>query len=223
MNRALVLLSCVLLINININAQHDIDRFHSTLEMCNLAFKLPEGYEELEVQEFRPIQGQHFDRMYYSMVNLDKDILIGFLPVPYIHFDEEDMEFHVGMAKLYNPDITSETIALGNNAWKGWAGSYVDLNTGPPVPLDAKMTALAHADTAVIFPLKMEYPYKGHYTKCKYVIIHRDNRGDGRILYFYHNGNAHLVDDEIERTWGMLQFRADSLHKPTPIQRTRKN
>ena len=38
--------------------------------------------------------------------------------------------------------------------------------------------------------------------------LYKDNWGRVEILFFYNKGDDALVDEEINRTWGMLKFKS---------------
>jgi hypothetical protein len=55
--------------------------------------------------------------------------------------------------------------------------------------------------------MKIENKYMGIYGRCKKIELHKDNVSRAEILFFYNKGDDALVDEEIERTWGMLKFQ----------------
>jgi hypothetical protein len=64
-----------------------------------------------------------------------------------------------------------------------------------------------NADRGVTYNMKMDNKYKHVYTRCKKVELYKDNVGRAEILFFYNKGDDALVDEEIEKTWGMLKFK----------------
>jgi len=196
-----------------------IDQFTFWLNECNLEFQMPDGYEEVKAEDkvyYSPEKGKFLGRILYKIINQEKDIVIGLTTIPIFDATEKELKVRLLMARAAQPgkEITLADVHQ-NNAWKNTIKAHIDSAASPPVYADAYRRELINADTAVIFPMKVDNPYQDTYTKCKYVVIQRDNRGEGQLLCFYHDDNAHLVDEEIRRTWGVLKFRADSLHSPT--------
>ena len=73
--------------------------------------------------------------------------------------------------------------------------------------LDTLHLKKVNADRGVIYNLKVDYKYRGIYAKCKKIALYKDNMGRVEILFFYNKGDDALVDEEIEKTWGMLKFK----------------
>ena len=68
-----------------------------------------------------------------------------------------------------------------------------------------------NADRGVIYNLKVDYKYRGVYVKCKKIALYKDNMGRVEILFFYMENQEKIVNEEIEKTWGMLKFKYDFL------------
>lgn len=49
--------------------------------------------------------------------------------------------------------------------------------------------------------------YAGKFSRCKMLVIHKDNRGDVFIYYWYNEKSADVIDKVIEQTKGMIAFK----------------
>lgn len=175
---------------------------------------IPDKYQEFQVNDefFIPVKRNIFGRFGYGLINEKNDILIAIAVVPYINATDKDLEFMLATTRAANPDknIRLEDVHP-NNLWKNSISSFIDSAAGKAISADQSMISALNADTVVIFPLKMDNLYLGKYNKCQYVLIHKNDTGDGRILYFYTDENARMIDKEIADTWGFLKFQKDSL------------
>ena len=195
----------------------DIENFFPTwIRRSGIEFSMPEGYKKSDVDDrkkYYPTKGIHLPSSYlYTIINKENDIIIGMygLPISKTEYTEQERHVLTVMAKYYNPDIViTEEYFNPNNAWKGAMNGLVDSTATPflfPVT-DDQMKEL-NADTVIIFQMKIDEDrtFQGKYNRCKYVLMQKDSTGLGTILYFYHDENAHLVDAEIARTWGILRY-----------------
>lgn len=65
-----------------------------------------------------------------------------------------------------------------------------------------------NADRGYVYNAKVRKGgYLGIYPRCKKVIVYKDNVGRAEILFFYKYGQDNIVNQEIEKTWGMLKFK----------------
>lgn len=65
-----------------------------------------------------------------------------------------------------------------------------------------------NADRGVLYNLKMNNKYMKIYSRCKKLILYKNEWGRAEILFFYNKGDDKLVEEEIKRTWGMLKFKS---------------
>ena len=196
-------------------AQQKLTPEHSFLNECNLAYKQPEGYRyfETESHDFLPLISKGGMGVLEYLIHTGNDIMIGVSAIPFMEADDNELRFRASLTNSVNKnnDATMESVHPNNN-WKNMMRTYADSVKGTDVEFDDLIPL--NADTVVVFPVKMEQVHLGKYDKCKSVIMHKDYAGVGRLLYFYHDQNEHLVDAEIRRTWGTLVFRPDSLDSP---------
>lgn len=73
--------------------------------------------------------------------------------------------------------------------------------------LDTLQLKKVNANRGIIYNLKVSNKYCGVYPLCKKIILHKDHVGRAEIFFFYNKGDDVLVDDEINKTWGMLKFK----------------
>jgi len=73
--------------------------------------------------------------------------------------------------------------------------------------LDTLQLKKVNANRGVIYNLNVENKYCGVYSLCKKIKLHKDHVARAEILFFYNKGDDALVDEEINKTWGMLKFK----------------
>jgi len=162
-------------------------------------------------KRYSPSKGVDLNSYPYTVVNPENDIMIGMysLRIKGSEYSKKEKDFLLAFAKAADPNTTVTGEFSPNNSWKDSTKPLVDTTASPvylPVT-DGQIEAL-NADTVVIFHVKIDEDraFQGKYTHCKSVVMHKDYTGFSVILYFHHEGNKHLVDDEIARTWGVLKF-----------------
>jgi hypothetical protein len=85
--------------------------------------------------------------------------------------------------------------------------SEVDTTLSKIKYLDTLHLNKVKADSGVIYNMKISTKYMGIYTRCKKIVLYKSEWGRTEILFFYNKGDDALVDEEIEKTWGMLKFK----------------
>jgi hypothetical protein len=89
----------------------------------------------------------------------------------------------------------------------GSIANQIDSTLSKMKYLDTFQLKKVNASRGVIYDMKVDYKYRGIYAKCKKIELYKDNMGRVEILFFYNKGDDTLVDEEIEKTWGMLKFK----------------
>ncbi len=70
-----------------------------------------------------------------------------------------------------------------------------------------------HADDAIMYKVNMSITkpgtekYRNKYDSCKEVLIHKNDRADIMIYYWYNESSAAKIDECIEKTKAMLIFK----------------
>lgn len=65
-----------------------------------------------------------------------------------------------------------------------------------------------NADRGYTYNIKVQDKYLGIYPRCKKIELYKDNIGRAEILFFYKDNQQNIIDEEIEKTWGMLRFKS---------------
>ncbi|TRX26599.1 hypothetical protein FNW25_08230 [Flavobacterium franklandianum] len=73
--------------------------------------------------------------------------------------------------------------------------------------LDTLQLKKVNTNRGVIYNMKIDNKYMDIYTRCKKIELYKDNVGRVEIFFFYNKGDDVLIDEEIEKTWGMLKFK----------------
>jgi hypothetical protein len=82
-----------------------------------------------------------------------------------------------------------------------------DLSLSKVKYIDTTQFKKLNANRGITFNMKLDNKYRNIYSRCKKIEVYKDNVGRAEILFFYYKGDDALVDEEIEKTWGMLKFK----------------
>lgn len=73
--------------------------------------------------------------------------------------------------------------------------------------IDSLQLKKVNADRGAIYNIRINNKYMAVYGRCKKIELYKDDVGRAEILFFYNKGDDALVDEEINKTWGMLKFK----------------
>lgn len=182
----------------------------------NLGVHIPDGYLVEKLEEtllyFLGHNKTH-GGFYFNIYPTDKEMVISVKRVEILGYDEEErLKFRARRAKFYHPDGINLDKYRFNNIWKLSIPPAIDSTQGKAVGLGRYYEKKSRADTVVLYPLKMEegYSYQDKYTKCKVVILHKNDIWRAIIFYFFTDEiGSEEVDREIKRSWGFLRFKEE--------------
>jgi hypothetical protein len=191
-----ILLFPFLLCSFHTNAQEEpLDKtFRFYLSENRLIFSIPKSYFGLDsVHDYDPSPKYLQTLLHYSIKNKTDDIIIAF--ASYAIREPKEL-----LKKMFpkSKDINTLTPYLN---------SEVDSTQSIPVKIEEKKLKQINADNGYIYNMKIVYPYLNKYNFCKKIIIHKDNVSNAEILFFYTKKEEYKVDDVIQKTWGILQFK----------------
>ncbi|MBA0882572.1 hypothetical protein [Flavobacterium undicola] len=131
-----------------------------------------------------------------SMINKDNQIMIC---VAVIHYPE-------GKTRAQKYLIATRDL---NRLYEKGLSSVMDTRLSKLIYIDAPHIKKMNANRGYLYNLKVRKNlYLGIYPRCKKLIVYKDNVGRVEILFFYKYGQDDIVKQEIEKTWGMLKFKA---------------
>lgn len=178
--------------------QLDINFKGNTDKYYNMEYQVPKDYHGIEVRHF-PL---YYDKKYirssfnYGIKHKKHAILVVFaliIPIP----PETPRSEHARKI-LGDPSIINlEAIA-----------SEIDTTFSKMKYLDTLQLKKVNTNKGVIYNMKINVKYMGVYGRCKKIELYKEDIGRVEILFFYNKGNDALVDEEINRTWGMLKFKS---------------
>ena len=159
-------------------------------------YQVPRDYQGIEVQGcYFPDEKNLQSNIQHSIKYEKHDIVIAFALVTTMRDDSPKGK---RIREVFgNPDL----INLGSIA------NQIDSTLSKMKYLDTIQLKKVNASRGVIYNMKIINKYMGIYGRCKKIELYKDNMGRVEILFFYNKGDDALVDEEIEKTWGMLKFK----------------
>lgn len=138
-----------------------------------------------------------------------------FIQSSFIHsIKHKYLDIEIAFALLTSkPDNTTRGIRIREVFGNPYAinlkaiNNEADLSLSKVKYIDTIQFKKLNADRGITFNMKLDNKYRHLYSRCKKVEIFKDDIGRAEILFFYNKGDDALVDEEIEKTWGMLKFK----------------
>jgi hypothetical protein len=164
--------------------------------LYDMLFQLPKNYHGIAVQGFYISNNTNLQSdLQYGIKNKKHKIVIAFALVKSIPTNTprgkriRELSGNPGKLNERVIDLEADTV-LGKVKY-----------------LDTVFLKKVKADSGVIYNLKINSKYMGIYARCKKITLYKSEWGRTEILFFYNKGYDALVDEEIEKTWGMLKFK----------------
>ena len=162
----------------------------------DMNYQVPGDYYGIAVEScYFPDEENLQSALHHGIKNDKHDVVVAFALV--IN-KRDDSPRGKRMREVFgNPDL----INLGSIA------NQIDSTLSKMKYLDTIQLKKVNASRGVIYNMKIINKYMGIYGRCKKIELYRDNMGRVEILFFYNKGDDALVDEEIEKTLGMLKFK----------------
>lgn len=209
--RILFLFIC-LLFSCSLTAQTRHSMTNDFLKHARAVYNKPHGYTEVDSLRklYSPFPGKYMGLIPVNLTNNKKDILIGLFFTPYKETSELKKKL---MLKVYNATHSNNQKTRKDfgdlaNQWENIIKVNIDSLQGEAKGMGEFYERKSNTDTVVVFPMKITTPYHDKYTKCKYVIAYKKDRGIARIFYFYTEAiDPKIIDIEIKRTSDLVRFK----------------
>jgi hypothetical protein len=182
-----------------LQAQNQLDKkFKKDADnLYDMLYQLPKNYHGIAVQGFYIANNKNLQSdLQYGIKNKKHKIVIAFALVKSIPTNTprgkriREVSGNPGKINERVIDLEADTV-LGKVKY-----------------LDTVFLNKVKADSGVIYNMKISSKYMGIYARCKKIILYKSEWGRTEILFFYNKKDDALVDEEIEKTWGMLKFKA---------------
>ncbi len=182
-----------------LQAQNKLDKkFKIDANKWNdVEYQVPKNYYGIVVKQFY-IANKDFiqSSFYHGIKNKRHNIVVGFALIT-AKPDTTPRSIRIREASGDPGKINLKAIAV-----------EVDSTLSKMKYIDTLQLKKVNANRGVIYNMKMAHKYMGIYAICKKIELYKDNWGRVEILFFYNKGDDALVDEEINRTWGMLKFKS---------------
>ncbi|MBB6130584.1 hypothetical protein [Mucilaginibacter lappiensis] len=180
---------------LGLNAPHG-KIFDNVCHAIGAVYKCPVGFRELDTTErFMPGNRILLDSFVQELEGKKDDIMICFAVANYKLFNEVRI-------RKYSPNYSK------NDEYKNRIKSKIDSSRYSFTPYKREFThKVFNADTAGIYDFVPQDPYRNRYPLTKIVTIHKQDRADIEVFYFYNEKSKNRINKYIADTQGMIQFQ----------------
>lgn len=174
----------------------NIKDFPGYVKSMGMTYKAPSSFIETQVDNsYRPGNDMVISAFFYELSSQKSDILITISILDLTHINDS-------ISRIVSP----------RNAY----GKNLDFLRGIQIESDVSRDQLIfisnketekfyNADNAAIYKFRNNRSYKGN-KFCKVVLIHKKDRADIQLYYWYNDNSKDLVDAIMEQTRTMLRF-----------------
>ncbi|ATP58422.1 hypothetical protein CPT03_19120 [Pedobacter ginsengisoli] len=170
--------------------------FHKTLKNEDLEYRLPNGYNET-FKDINARMGVIFLSASMCQLQTNDDSILLYITIQ-----------HIDTTKAMYNKLKSWGLEFDVNE------SYLNLNTDtikhPIIHFSAGYSRRKfNAHDSGMFELEypLQYAYRGIYTKCKGIFIHKNDMCDIKLYYFYTDKSAVNLKKNIRRSYNILRFK----------------
>jgi len=169
------------------------EKFNARLTAFDISYTKPEGYVESDsiLELINGAIPNRFGSSYYNLTSKKDSIVICF---------------------QFNGPIDTSNILSGFPGNDGGSfdpnKNYIPYKTRYEIFPAVYSARIYNADVSGMYdfvPFKNESAI-GRYDKCKVIFIHKNNKVDVHLFYYYNKGNEKKVKRHIKATKGMLRF-----------------
>lgn len=181
----------------SLKAQKDLEaKFkNNTGKYYGMEYQIPKNYQGMPVESFYSANGKFAQSaLDFGIKNKKNNIVVAFALIP----THDDSPRGIRMREVSGSPNKINSVLIANE---------IDSVLSKVTYLDTFQLKKVNANRGVIYNMKINNKYKGVYARCKKISLYKDNVGNVDILFFYNKEEDALVDDEIEKTWGMLKFK----------------
>lgn len=161
----------------------------------NISYRQPRGFIESDSTEAVNFANGHFhNALDYSLKTNKADIIVG---ISFQHLAPPS-DFVKRLAPNYDP----------NKNYLHYTELRADTTKEKVVFYSKEYCRKKfNADVGAKFCMTSNRSFRGKYPYCKVVILHKENRSDIMLLYFYTDESRKELDRIIKQTAGMLRYK----------------
>lgn len=174
----------------------DKEIFNAESKRSGFEYNLPEGFKELDLIELQ-LPGNRillntFDR---EIENKEKNIVVCFTVTNFSSINDS-------IVREISPSYVK------NDQYKSEVKSKIDSTHNKLTYFNKDYTQKTfNADVAGIYDFIPIYPYHNKYTLCKIVFIHKQDRADLEMFYFYNKESEAKINKFITDNKVMIKFK----------------
>jgi len=171
------------------------------LDLGKIDYTPPLGYFEIKENiAFQRTSNNKTNVMFSILKNVDKNIVIGICAIP--HFKLSELTVKI-INDFYGKRVDPNASYL--NRMRMEADSAIN----SPVLLKNDDLKRINADKGYIYPLRMDNLFLEKYSRCRILIIHKEDVSDAQVFFFYNEENEKIIFKEIEKQLDMLRFKIE--------------
>lgn len=174
-------------------------RFKKYASKNDLEYQIPKSYFGIEVEgigSYDPRAGYLQSSLMYSIKSRTHTIVVAF---SIMSTKPDNSPKGIRIKEVFGDQNKISKEILANQA---------DTTLSKVKYLDSLQLKKVNADRGAIYNIRINNKYMSVYGRCKKIELYKDDVGRAEILFFYNKGDDALVDDQINKTWGMLKFKS---------------
>jgi len=169
--------------------------FHRMLKEENIEYRLPKGYKEI-FKDINARMGSIFLTASLCQLKVPGDSILLYIAVQ--HIDTTKVTYNKLRSWGLERDVNKNYLELN-----------IDTMKYPIIHFSKRYSRKKfNADDSGMFDLKypVQLAYRGVYSKCKGIFIHKSDRCDIKLYYFYTDNSEENLKKHIEATYKILRF-----------------
>ncbi|PRY52538.1 hypothetical protein B0I27_1054 [Arcticibacter pallidicorallinus] len=176
--------------------------FKLNLKYYNIKYSAPEGFSHLDSMTSSYCLSNRSELFQYSLINKEEDIAIRFLMIQILPQTAEQLE---RTRRLFN----LKYVTLPNDNYLRTIYLQLEGDTANRIVYYPKSYAKKtfNVNVAGEYDRECKLIYKDKFYKSKVVFLHRENKLDCFIHYFYEEGKEEKVREIIAKTRRMFRLR----------------
>jgi len=164
----------------------------------DIEYQVPKSYFGIVVEgsgSYDPRAGYLQSSLMYSIKSRKHSIVVAFAIVS---TKPDNTPRGIRIKEVFGDQNKISKVVLANQA---------DTTLSKVRYIDSLQLKKVNADRGAIYNIRINNKYMAVYGRCKKIELYKDDVGRAEILFFYNKGDDILVDEEINKTWGMLKFK----------------
>jgi len=175
----------------------NIKNFPGYAESLKINFTPPKNFIVVDCDNYyRPGNSMLLNSFFYELQSTSDSIIINFTILDLSHVNDS-LKQRISPSNTFSKNLdflqsTQTEADVKENKLEFYA--------------DAESKKVFNADNALSFKLRNSNPYKNRYPYCQVILLHKKDRADIWVYYWYNYSSKPKLESTIRQTKGILKF-----------------